>query len=157
MSRNRSVQALTDAARQRSTAAEQAVQKALRQARKDNTPITVTGLAAAAGVSTDFIYRHPALRAQVEALRRTRRAAPSAQSNATDVEAASSTLVRRLSQQLADARRTHHQEVTELRKALEVAHGELLTLRRKLDDAARGDRRVGDSACQSPCCARRHP
>lgn len=144
MSRNRSIQALTDAAQQRTTAAEQAVQKALRKARKENKPITVTGLAAAAGVSTDFIYRHPTLRAQVEVLRRTRRAAPSPQSNATDVEAASSTLVRRLSQQLAEARRTHREEVTELRKALEVAHGELLTLRRKLDDPARGDGRVGD-------------
>ncbi|MER5549681.1 DUF6262 family protein [Streptomyces sp. NPDC002589] len=144
MNRDRSIQALTDAAQQRTTAAEQAVQKALRKARKDNKPITVTGLAAAAGVSTDFIYRHPALRAQVEALRRARRTAPSAQSNTSDVEAAVSTLVRRLSQQLADARRTHREEVAELRKALEAAHGELLTLRRKLEDAAREDRRVGD-------------
>ncbi|MGV9566065.1 DUF6262 family protein [Streptomyces sp. NPDC003480] len=109
MSRNRSIQALTDAAQQRSTAAEQAVQKALRRARKDSKPVTVTGLAAAAGVSTDFIYRHPVLRAQVEALRRARGAAPSAQSNASDIEAASSTLIRRLSPQLTDARRTHHQ------------------------------------------------
>ncbi|MFJ5535175.1 hypothetical protein [Streptomyces sp. NPDC093261] len=80
-----------------------------RKARKDSKPVTVTGLAAAAGVSTDFIYRHPVLRAQVETLRRARRAAPSAQSNASDIEAASSTLIRRLSPQLTDARRTHHQ------------------------------------------------
>ncbi|MFF2502371.1 DUF6262 family protein [Streptomyces sp. NPDC058067] len=150
MNRNRSIQAPTDAAQQRTMAAEQAVQKALRKARKDNKPITVTGLATAAGVSTNFIYRYPVLRAQVEALRRARRTAPSAQSSATDVEAAASTLVRRLSQQLADARRTHRDEVTELRQALEVAHGELLTLRRKPEDAARGDRRIDDMPSPAP-------
>jgi len=47
-----------------------------------------------------------------------------------DADAASSTLVRRLSQQLADARRQHREEVGELQRALEAAHGELLVLRR---------------------------
>jgi hypothetical protein len=39
--------------------------------------------------------------------------------------------VRRLSQQLADARHAHGEEVAELRKTLEEAHGELLVLRRR--------------------------
>ncbi|MFI6476226.1 DUF6262 family protein [Streptomyces sp. NPDC050516] len=131
---NRSIQALTDATRKRSSTAEQAVRKALRQARKDTSPITVKGIAMAAGVSTDFIYRHPELRTQVETLRRARRPAPSAAAvHDSDTETASSTLVRRLAQELADARRKHHEEVTELRRALEVAHGELLMLRRTLE------------------------
>jgi hypothetical protein len=136
---NRSVQALADAARKRTEEAEKAVQKALRQARKDNTPVTVAGLAATAGVSTDFIYRHRELRAQVEALRRAHRASSSATPSTDDseIDAASSTLVRRLGQQLADARRKHREDVAELRKALEAAHGELLALRRKLDDTTR--------------------
>jgi hypothetical protein len=49
-----------------------------------------------------------------------------------DAEAAASTLVRRLSQQLADTRRRHREEVAELRRALEAAQGELLLLRRRL-------------------------
>jgi hypothetical protein len=48
--------------------------------------------------------------------------------------AADSTLVRRLSQQLADTRRRHREEIAELRRALEAAHGELLILRRQLAD-----------------------
>ena len=126
---NHSIQALIDAARRRSSTAEQAVHKALRQARKDTSPITVKGIAMAAGVSTDFIYRHPELRTQVETLRRSRRPAPSkAAVKGSDTETASSTLVRRLAQELTDARRKHHEEVGELRRALEVAHGELLML-----------------------------
>ena len=134
---SRSTEALVDAARRRTEDAEKAVHKALRQARKDGTPITVKGLAAAAGVSTDFIYRHPDLRNQVEALRQARRAgAPAATSTVPDVDAASSTLVRRLSQELADSRRKHREEVAELRHALAVAHGELLILRRQLNGSA---------------------
>ncbi|MEU3375094.1 hypothetical protein ABZ734_32235 [Streptomyces sp. NPDC006660] len=52
---NRSTEALVGAARRRTENAEKAVRKALRQARKDGTPITVKGLVAAAGISTDFI------------------------------------------------------------------------------------------------------
>lgn len=50
----------------------------------------------------------------------------------SDLDAASSTLVRRLGQQLADARRKHREEVAELQAALAAAHGELLALRRQL-------------------------
>ena len=67
---SRSTEALADIARRRTENAEKAVHKALRRARKDGAPVTVKGPAAAAGVSTDFIYRHPDLRNQVEALRR---------------------------------------------------------------------------------------
>ncbi|MGO9385434.1 MAG: DUF6262 family protein [Mycobacterium sp.] len=71
---SRSIEALQQATRRRHETAEKAVTAALREARKANVPITFTRLAATAGVSTDFIYRHPALRAQVEALRRVRNA-----------------------------------------------------------------------------------
>lgn len=69
---NRSVEALTTAARRRRERAESAVEKALKEARKTRNPVSVTSIARAAGVSTDFIYRHPVLRPQVEALRRAR-------------------------------------------------------------------------------------
>jgi hypothetical protein len=123
----RSTQALADATRKRRETAEQAVHKAIRQARQDQQPVTVAAIARAAGVSTDFIYRHPDLRPQVEALRQ-QHPAPAA----PDTAAAESTLIRRLTQQLADERRKHRKETAELRAALETAHGELLTLRRQL-------------------------
>lgn len=150
MSRN--IAALTASARQRRENAERAVQQALREARKTSGPVTVAGLAAAAGVSTDFIYRHPELRPQVETLRRARTSQPGRDpASDPDAAAAASTLVRRLSQQLADERRRRREEVAELRHALETAHGELLTLRRQLNgqgQALLGDRgrrhRTGD-------------
>jgi uncharacterized protein DUF6262 len=123
---NRTGQPPNAAARRRRGQAEEAVISALRDARKTNTPITFTGLAAAAGVSRDFIYRHPELRAQVEALRHARD---------TSTDAAERTLVGRLSQQLIELRRRHRRETIELQRALAMAQGELLYLRRRLDDA----------------------
>ncbi|UXY17375.1 DUF6262 family protein [Streptomyces cynarae] len=132
---NPSTEALATAARERRERAESAVEKALREARKARTPVSVTSIAKAAGVSTDFIYRHPVLRPQVEALRRARRDNdPTGATGHPDAEAAASTLVRRLTQQLATERRKHREEVTQLRTALETAHGDLLALRRQLAD-----------------------
>ncbi len=131
---SRSIEALQQATRRRHETAEKAVTAALREARKANVPITFTRLAATAGVSTDFIYRHPALRAQVEALRRVRNAPRKQTHRNDDADAAESTLVRRLSHELVDLRRKHHEEVTRLQKALAAAHGELLQLRRGLAD-----------------------
>jgi malonyl CoA-acyl carrier protein transacylase len=130
---NRSTQGLATAARQRRERAESAVEKALKEARKTRTPVSMTSIAKAAGVSTDFIYRHPVLRPQVEALRRARRdVGPDDATHHADTEAAASTLVRRLTQQLATERRKHREEVTQLHAALAAAHGELLTLRRQI-------------------------
>jgi hypothetical protein len=55
---NPSTRALAEATQRRRENAENAVKRALRESRKARTPVTVTGIAAAAGVSTDFIYRH---------------------------------------------------------------------------------------------------
>jgi hypothetical protein len=126
---DRGIQALADATRRRRETAEQAVQKAIRQAGKTGGPVSVAAIARTAGVSTDFIYRHPGLRPQAEALRRPRQPASA---TAPDAAAAESTLIRRLTQQLADQRRKHREETAELRAALETAHGELLSLRRQL-------------------------
>lgn len=128
---NRSVEALTTAARRRRERAENAVEKALKEARKTRNPVSVTSIARAAGVSTDFIYRHPVLRPQVEALRRARRDAAPDDAHQPDAEAAASTLVRRLTQQLATERRKHREDVAQLQAALATAHGELLALRRQ--------------------------
>lgn len=131
MSKN--IQALHAAARRRTEHAEQAVTRALRTARRAASPVTITGLATAAGVSPDFIYTHPRLRAQAEALRQARRPGPgtACEHSPSDADAAASNLVRVLQQQLAQQRRAHREEVTELKAALTAALGENLTLRRR--------------------------
>jgi hypothetical protein len=133
---DRRTQALATATRQRTERAEKAVEKALRQARSAPGPVTIAHIAAAAGVSADFIYKHPVFRPRIEALRRSRTAAsPRADGHTdADAEAAESTLIRRLTQQLAQIRKQHREQITELRAALEAAHGELLVLRRRLQD-----------------------
>lgn len=125
--------ALQAAARRRTEHAEQAVTRVLRTARRTGNPVTITGLAATAGVSPDFIYSHPRLRAQAEALRRTRQPAPGSTSHPSDADAdaAASNLLRALQQQLAQQRRAHREEVIELKAALAAALGENLTLRRR--------------------------
>jgi hypothetical protein len=132
---SKNTQALRAAARRRTEHAEQAVTQALRTARRSGNPVTITGLAAAAGVSPDFIYNHPQLRGQAEALRRNRQPAPGSISQpSADTDAAASNLVRALQQQLAQQRRAHREEVTELKAALAAALGENLTLRRRIAD-----------------------
>jgi hypothetical protein len=130
---SRSIGALAKATEQRHKQAETAVEKALRQARTSHQPVSVASIARAAGVSTDFIYRHPTLRPQVEALRRARRSTTSTTAApGPESEAAASTLVRRLTQQLASERRKHREQLEQLQDALAAAHGELLALRRRL-------------------------
>jgi surfactin synthase thioesterase subunit len=128
-------QTLKDAARRRREQAEQAVLRALVEARKSNGPITFTGLAMKARVSPDFIYRHRELRAQVEALRRSRGPSPGHGGARQDIDFSETTLIRRLSHELAALRRRHREEVIELRRALAAAHGELVYLRQRLNDA----------------------
>jgi len=130
---NKNTQTLHAAARRRTEHAEQAVTQALRTARRSGNPVTITGLAAAAGVSPDFIYTHPRLRAQAEALRQARRPGPgtACEHSPADAGAAASNLVRALQQQLAQQRRAHREEVSELKAALAAALGENLTLRRQ--------------------------
>jgi Family of unknown function (DUF6262) len=135
---SRSIIALAEATRRRRENAENAVRQALAEARKTGKPVTVAGTAAAAGVSPDFIYRHPELRSTVEALRRARRYPAKPSEDHPDSQAADSPLVRRLFRQLAELRCKHREEVAELRRALEAAHGELLALRRQLQAQSAG-------------------
>lgn len=136
MSRN--IVALSEATRRRTQTAQEAVQGALREARKSGAPVSFKGIAQSAGVSTDFIYDHPDLRSAVEALRRRRPMAPATAVVDGDLNAAESALIRRLGDQIVDLRRKHREEVGELRRALEAAHGELLALRRELEKTREG-------------------
>ncbi|WP_052207277.1 DUF6262 family protein [Sinomonas humi] len=127
---------LAEATRRRTRAAEEAVAEAITRAEKAQIPITIAAIASAAAVSTDFIYRHPVLRLRAEEVRKRsqRRPRPYA-TEAEDAPEAASPLVRRLMHQMKVERKKHQDEKNRLHAALEAAHGELLHLRRRLEDS----------------------
>ncbi len=94
--------------------------------------VTFVAVARKAAVSTDFLYRHPTLRAQVVDLRRAASGRPLPPAPAP--VAATSSAVRSLAAQLKELRARHRNDVARLQKALAAAHGENLELRRRLDD-----------------------
>ena len=122
---------LTEAAERRRVVAEDRVQLALKKIKKLGIPATFTGIADLAGVSTDFLYRHPEFRSTIERLR-TR--SSTQQSHAARMDTKESNIVRVLTAQVQEERRARHDETTKLREALAVAHAELLRLRRSLED-----------------------
>ncbi|MGW4963568.1 hypothetical protein ACWEPL_40670 [Nonomuraea sp. NPDC004186] len=84
-------------------------------------------------MSTDFLYRHPQFRDQITALRQKARGRSTPPADAPDVaEDTTSSAVRALAGQLREAKAKHRTEVAELQKALAAAHGENLSLRRRL-------------------------
>jgi hypothetical protein len=125
---------LRAAAQRKRQAATQRAQTALDALISAGEPITFRGLAKAAGVSIDFLYRSP-LRARVEQLRaeqqRTPRRGTEPQPEA-DPPASQSNVVRTLTAQLADLKRHHRAEIARLEAALAAAQGENLQLRRQL-------------------------
>ena len=123
---------LREAAARRRLEAEARPNKALGAMSHNGEAVTFVAVVRKAAVSTDFLYRHPALRAQIVDLRRAGSGRPAA-APAT-VTADSSSAVRSLAAQLKELRARHRDEVARLQKALAVAHGENLELRRRLGD-----------------------
>jgi Family of unknown function (DUF6262) len=122
---------LQQATRARSQGTEKRARTALAELVKAGKPVSFTAVARQAGVSTDFLYRSPELRMQIERHRARGGPAPAA---TADPPGASSTsaAVRALTARLTRQQQVHQEEVTRLRKALEVAQGENLDLRRRL-------------------------
>jgi Family of unknown function (DUF6262) len=99
---------------------------------RDGKPVTFRGLANAAGVSVDFLYRSP-LRARIEQLRAERDNTPPAPRSVEPCEITTqSNVVRTLTAQIAELKQRHRIETEQLQAALAVAHGENLELRRQL-------------------------
>jgi len=95
-------------------------------------PVTFRGLAAAASVSLDFLYRNPAIRQRVEQLRAQQQApAAPARQPATRPDQPSG-VIAALTGELAQLKRRHREQVVELQRSLQAAHGENLMLRRRL-------------------------
>ena len=125
---------LRQAAARKSAAAQTRAESALREMTRRQQAITFRGLAHTAGVSLDFLYRHPDLRRRVEHLRaqqdHAKRPTPvAAPDEPTNV-------VRALTAQISELKRQHRAEVDVLNQALQAAHGENLTLRRQLGHRA---------------------
>jgi hypothetical protein len=95
---------------------------------KTGQPITFRAVAAAGGVSVDFLYRHPDLRTRIERLRG-QEPAPASQAPRHDAGShAAPSIVAALTSRLTELRR----ELAETKAQLAAAHGELLELRRRI-------------------------
>lgn len=116
----------------RTAAAAARAEAALDRILRTGQPVTFRGLAAAASVSLDFLYRNPAIRQRVEHLRAQQQApaAPARQSGTRPDQPGS--IVAALTGELTQLKRRHREQAAELQQALQAAHGENLMLRRRL-------------------------
>jgi Family of unknown function (DUF6262) len=126
---------LRQAAAAKRQAAVARAETGIRALTKAGQPITFRAVAAAGGVSVDFLYRHPELRARIERLRG-QQPAPARQTPPDGSPGhAASGVVATLTARLTELRR----ELAETKTQLAAAHGELLTLRRSPGTAAPGE------------------
>ena len=111
---------LLDAAARRTLDAEQRVQTTLRELDEQGATVTFAAVAERARVSRAFLYAHPELRAEIEALRATQAAAPArlpVRQRASDAS-----LRARLRAALDESQR-QREEIARLREELALAHG----------------------------------
>jgi hypothetical protein len=132
VSAERRAEVLRAAAQAKHAAATKRADVALRTLIKTGAQINFRTVATAAGVSVDFLYRHPELRARIEHLR-SRQQQPSPLATAMpepgrDDRGVAVVLTARL--------RETRGEVAELKAQLAAAHGELLALRRQLPNTS---------------------
>ena len=123
---------LHKAAAARTAAATARAEAALERMLRTGQPVTFRGLAAAAPVSLDFLYRNPAIRQRVEHLRARQQALPAPAGNPATRPAQPGNVVAALTGELAQLKRRHREQIAELQRALQAAHGENLMLRRQL-------------------------
>lgn len=122
---------LRKATRARTQEAEKQAHTALAELVKAGKVISFTAVARQAGVSTDFLYRSPELRTQIERRRAKVGSVPAAPADLPD-DSSTSAAVRALCTRLTRQQQAHREEVARLRQALEIAQGENLDLRRRL-------------------------
>ena len=126
---------LRQAAAAKREAAAARAETGIRKLTKAGQPVTFRAVAAAGGVSVDFLYRHPGLRARIERLRG-RQPAPAGKALPGEPgNPGGTSVVATLTARLAELRL----ELAETRAQLAAAHGELLALHRHPGNAAPGD------------------
>ena len=118
---------LRQAAAAKRQAAVARAETGIRTLTKTGQPITFRAVAAAGGVSADFLYRHAGLRARIERLRGQQTAPASREPRHDPGNGAAPSVVATLTARLTELRR----ELAETRAQLAAAHGELLALRRR--------------------------
>jgi len=123
---------LRRAAAAKRTAAYERADAGLRRLLKRGDAVTFTSVAAAAGVSKDFLYRNAELRDRIARLRSQQDGAACTASTTVETTSDVSSVVRTLTLKLSRERAQHREEITDLRAALAAAHGELLALTRRL-------------------------
>jgi hypothetical protein len=131
VSAERRAEVLRQAAAAKRTAATKRAEVALRELIKTGEEINFRAVATAAGVSVDFLYRHPELRVRIEHLRSRQQQAPSLAKPEPEPGRDDRGVLVALTARLRESRA----EIAELRAQLAAAHGELLTLRRQLPQA----------------------
>lgn len=135
---------LRQAARDKHDAAVQRAEKGLKTVLRAQSPVTFEGVAAASGVSKDFLYRTPDLRARIIKFRSQQTSvkrpdSTSSEPGLPDID--TSSVIRTLTAKLATERANHRRELAELNQALAAAHGQILVLKRHLPDAAAAENR----------------
>ena len=124
---------LTRAAKARHDDAVTRATDALRELSVAQLPITFVVVARRARVSTDFLYRQPALRASITNMRNGRSGpAPTDPGHVAAADRPTSAAVQALAARVKDLQTRHRTEVAGLQRALAAAHGENLVLRRRL-------------------------
>jgi len=131
VSAERRAEVLRQAAQTKHAAATKRAEVALRELIKSGAQINFRAVAAAAGVSVDFLYRHPGLRARIEHLRARQKSAPAPAAATPQPGPDDRVVLVALTARLRETRG----EVAELKAQLAAAHGELLALRRRLPQA----------------------
>ena len=121
---------LAQAAARKRQAARDRADAGIRALLKAGAPITLEAVATAGHVSKDFLYRTTDLRNRIQDLRSRTAGMRAPLPNEPAAATSTSNIVRTLTISLRDERARHRAEISELKAALEAAHGELLRLRR---------------------------
>lgn len=129
----RRAEALRRAAHAKHEAAISRAERAIRELVKTQREITFRAVARTGGVSLDFLYANTDLRRRIETLRAQQQAARPAADNKPAVDGAQGNITHVLTAKLREERAARQTAVTELEQRLSAAHGELLRLRRILD------------------------
>jgi hypothetical protein len=128
---DRRADALRKAAQAKRQAAVARAETAIRALIKNKQEINFRSVARAAGVSLDFLYGNDDLRKRIEKLRNQQKARPAA--DPAPEHADNSDIVHILTTRLRHERDARRTAVSDLETRLAAAHGELIRLRRLLN------------------------
>lgn len=129
----RRAEALRRAARGKREAATARAEQAIRELATTDQEINFRSVARAGGVSLDFLYANTDLRQRIETLRKQQDIRQPDPPPTTPAPETASAIATTLTAKLHQERAAHRTAVTELEHRLAAAHGELLRLRRLLD------------------------